>query len=749
MIERHFDPTKPYCFVRYGRMSDPKQNKRSPDQQFATIDETIARNRYPWNCIKTYRDDGVSGRYVKKRPGLQEMIRDIAVGLTKPDLIAVDTYERFGRAEELEVLRQKLRTDFGVLIVTADTNFSDPTGIVGKAVGMMESARSTEDTRVKSHNVLRGKKDAVRLKRWPGGPPPLGFRLNPMIDDTAKKPKVYSTLEPNPENQWLVPRIFKKADETGWGRTRLASWFNSDPEIPEQYKPISEFTIGYILANEIYIGNLVWNKHSTDVVNDARVIERNSEKEFERVSGFCEPLVEIEVFQRVQALKQARSAAAAAARAAQGRPSDEKLIEPVSRGLVLNHLLTGLVRCGHCGSCMRPVPSSGKGKAGQRYHYLYYACPRHGVGACENGQYVSEAPLRDAVISRLRSQLFPVNGTGASEVPVWFPGFVEQIDQELAKRRPDRPRKRAVLEAEIENIDKQLAGWQMTLGNPQLATNVRCDFEVLYAEAQSRKADFQNELDNDQAQDDRAATLADPEKVLSRLSRLSDVLAANNPTLGNIELAKHIDRIEVFGDGRLLLRGTKLGLFVGATEILNQDGLAAEPHEATVSGRGRVRPRRLGRRRTNNLSSDGLDLLEDVEQALDPNRFAGVAGKFFWEEEFYISKKLCWAEEHALEVARVRADEHLTHERLAKRFKKTVPTIRHALRLAEAADEAFKALPRKIPRRRWFEEHADELAKLRAEGKSIAELEELFGKSDTTVRAAINYAKRPPIDGQA
>ncbi len=749
MIERHFDPTKPYRFVRYGRMSDPKQNKRSPDQQFATIDELISRNNYPWQCVRTYRDDGISGKYVKKRPGFQQMLRDIFVGLTKPDLIVVDTYERFGRAPELEGLRQKLRTDYGVLIVTADSIFSDPTGIVGKAVGMVESVRSTEDSRVKSHNVLRGKKDAARLKRWPGGPVPLGYRPNRMVDNSAKKPRFYTTLEPNPENEWLASRIFTKADETGWGRRRLATWFNLDPEIPEQYKPISEFTIGFILSNEIYIGNLVWNKHATDIVNDARVIERKPEEDFERISEFCKPIVDVALFQRVQALKQLRSAASAAARAAKGRPNDEKLIEPLSRGLTLKHLLTGLVLCGHCGARMRPVPSSGKGKAGQHYHYLYYACPRHGVGACENGHYVSEAPLRDAVISRLRSRLFPLNGRGQGQMPEWFPGFVERIDQELAERRPDQPGKRAVLEAEIKEIDEQLAGWQMTLGNRQLAPNVRCDFEVLYAEARTRKSDFEAELGNLQAQDDRAANLADPEKVLARLSCLSDVLAANNPTLGNIELARHIDRIEVFDDGRLVLRGTMLGLFEGATEILNQDGASTEPFAAKAMGRGRVRPRRLPRRRTNSLSSGSLDLLEDVEQALDPNRFAGVAGKFFWEEEFYISRKPCWAEEHALEVARVRADERLTHERLAERFRKTIPTIRHALSLAAAADASVSALPRKIPRRRWFEDHADEVAKLWAEGKSMSELEELFRKSDTTIRAAIKHAKRPSVPDQA
>src|SRR3954447_22174464 len=100
-------------------MSDPKQNRRSPDQQFATIDETMARCGYPWVCVATYRDDGISGRYLRKRPGLQKLLRDIEASLIRVDLIVVDTLERLGRAEEIAELRRKLLVDYGVLIVAA------------------------------------------------------------------------------------------------------------------------------------------------------------------------------------------------------------------------------------------------------------------------------------------------------------------------------------------------------------------------------------------------------------------------------------------------------------------------------------------------------------------------------------------------------------------------------------------------------------------------------------------------------
>jgi DNA invertase Pin-like site-specific DNA recombinase len=194
MLNRKYDPLLPYRYVEYGRMSDPGQNKRSPDQQFATIRETIDRARYPWQNVRSYRDNGISGHYVKKRLGLQAMLRDIATGVLKIDLVACDTYERLGRAEEIAIIRQKLMNDHGVLVVTADTNFADPTGVVGKAIGMVESVRSTEDGRIKCHNVVRGKKDAARLKRWPGGPRPFGHDFEKIIDQSGPEPVIYSVL---------------------------------------------------------------------------------------------------------------------------------------------------------------------------------------------------------------------------------------------------------------------------------------------------------------------------------------------------------------------------------------------------------------------------------------------------------------------------------------------------------------------------------------------------------------------------
>jgi hypothetical protein len=44
-------------------------------------------------------------------------------------------------------------------------------------------------------------------------------------------------------------------------------------------------------------------------------------------------------------------------------------------------------------------------------------------------------------------------------------------------------------------------------------------------------------------------------------------LARNNPTLGNLELSMHIDRIDCYDDGKVVLRTCKLGAVRGCELI--------------------------------------------------------------------------------------------------------------------------------------------------------------------------------------
>jgi DNA invertase Pin-like site-specific DNA recombinase len=238
-------------------MSSDQQNPRSPEQQFRTINDTLQRFGYRWITVRDYRDDAKSGKFMRGRPEFQQMLEDIRTGAMQVDLILVDTLERFGRMQDLDTIRRELQNKYGVLILTADTSFADPTSPQGRVFGVVEAVRASEESRVKAHNVRRGKRDAALAGHWPGGPPPFGFRLKTVVTERRGHREVaHSMLEPDPESASVIQLLFEKASESGFGQNRLARFLNDHPDVPQKFKPIEPTKVGRWLDNRVYLGEL-------------------------------------------------------------------------------------------------------------------------------------------------------------------------------------------------------------------------------------------------------------------------------------------------------------------------------------------------------------------------------------------------------------------------------------------------------------------------------------------------------------
>ncbi len=407
MLKNLIDLTKPLLVILYLRMSSDSQNPRSPEQQRATIEATIRWLGLPWTIVADYTDSGISGKFVRKRREFQRMFSDIRSGAVVADAILVDNFERFGRAEELDGLRRELLLRHGVVLLTADTNFSDPTSTAGRVMSAFEALRATEDNRIKAHYVLRGKRDAAKLGHWPGGTPPFGYRLKSVLIERAGRQEVdYCVLEPDPESAWILQNAYDTAAERGWGSSRIAKTLNADPTIQEKFKPFLASTVNYWLSREIYTGVLVWEQFATDVVEDRRIRQRNDPGDLIRVEGFCPPLVDRAKWEKVQELRRARAKRIADGRANRNGAGAKSII-PVAPGLALKYLLSGLVKCGHCERVMTPSSTSAyTTKAGDQKRYTAYVCPGYLSHICPNGRRIPEAWLRDVIIGLLAHRLF-------------------------------------------------------------------------------------------------------------------------------------------------------------------------------------------------------------------------------------------------------------------------------------------------------------------------------------------------------
>ena len=133
MLPTKFDLHRPYRVVIYLRMSSDRQNPRSPDQQKDVIEELIRRLALPWQVVAVYRDDGISGKLTRKRPGYSRMMKDLKSKRIQADLVLVDTFERLTRSDDGANIRRSIQR-MGLLVLTADSGFSDPTTTAGRAL---------------------------------------------------------------------------------------------------------------------------------------------------------------------------------------------------------------------------------------------------------------------------------------------------------------------------------------------------------------------------------------------------------------------------------------------------------------------------------------------------------------------------------------------------------------------------------------------------------------------------------------
>lgn len=398
MFRSTFSLIKEYCIIIYARMSDEMQNPRSPDQQIEEIHRLIKRLNLTWKVVKIYRDDAISGRYARKREGYQKMIRDLKSGRVKADLILVDTFERLTRGDDADELRRKLENS-GVLVLTVDSGFADPTSRSGRALSKIESIRATEEGWAKAHNVVRGKKDAIRLGYWPGGPVPFGYKLENVIVLRKGIEEIdHRVLVPDPRTAPVVLNIYDLAKERGWAGVRIFKELKKSNEYSADLLPASADAVTYILKNKIYQGEYVWGKNCTGIINDVRVLQALPEEDWERNPEFCEQIVAPEDWDFV-----------AQQRAKRRRVPDKGQMNslPSSTGVALKYPLSGLVICKHCGRSMNA--SSGGiyvAKSGEERRYTSYVCTGYLSGVCQNSHHVPEEKLRKIVFDLLLSQLF-------------------------------------------------------------------------------------------------------------------------------------------------------------------------------------------------------------------------------------------------------------------------------------------------------------------------------------------------------
>jgi DNA invertase Pin-like site-specific DNA recombinase len=249
-----------------------------------------------------------------------------------------------------------------------------------------------------AEDVSRGKAAAAKLGRFNGGPTPLGYRK---VLGADGKPRL--VLGPASEVELVLWMFTTYAGTALSFRGVAAELTRRGVPTPTGRRQWSKETVAAILCNPVYLGRAVWNRRSEGRfagVVDAKAVLRegtgrrvpNPPSEWLARDGNHEPIVTVELFERCQAKVEGRRVSRKDGKRAGRRPGSAA------------YLLTGLLRCGHCGGAMVGQTKVVK-KGGQDVTLRIYLCSRYlrgGKSACQwNG--VDADRLGRAVLRKLRS----------------------------------------------------------------------------------------------------------------------------------------------------------------------------------------------------------------------------------------------------------------------------------------------------------------------------------------------------------
>lgn len=315
----------------------------------------------------------------------------------------------------------------------------------------------------------------------------------------------------------------------------------------------------------------------------------------------------------------------------------------------------------------------------------------------------------------------------------------EKFDEELPRFTDEKAR----LKADCE-------GWAITLAKGDLHAGLRSDLERRTNEAYVRIAEIDERLASRAKRVRRVDDLVSPSKVMERLDRLAELLASQEPTMANLELSLHIDRISCSQNGVATVRLCRLGVLTEAIGLLAEGattGLTANesPSPAPTDGRARGPRRRAQLRTMDGVGDDADDLEELARFVADTDRFADLGDVWFEEVEFRIPEKVSWARTNAEAVFCQRQQSKKPLGALAKEFGVSRPTITAAINHYEAENPGVKdevSLPRGGKRPKQFDlaELGDQAwDKWANQGVSKLKLAEAHGCSPPTIDKALRF----------
>ncbi|HMV65388.1 MAG TPA: recombinase family protein, partial [Myxococcota bacterium] len=355
----------------YARCSDTKQAEKElsiPAQVDACRAEAA---RQGWVVVREFMDEGISGR-TDHRPAFQDMIAAAKETPRAFDVILMWELSRFARNREHASFYKNLLRKRGVTIASLHERVEDSAqgrlmeGFI-EAMDQYYSENLAQDTK-------RGMIRKVKQGEWVGGSIPYGYRV---LRPEGRQREAKMVL--NEAEAPLVRRIFADAAR-GVGAATIARVLNREGVTTRKGRKWTNDVVLYLLRNRAYLGELRWGK-ADDGSGDPAVLVPNAH----------EALVDAETFERIEGL------------------IAERVVEKVSpRRLGGDYLLSGLLRCGHCGYAF----IGHSAKSGKVHYYGCQTKMKSGADQCP-AVLLNRDAMEAAVVEHLKDHVLTVTNLRA------------------------------------------------------------------------------------------------------------------------------------------------------------------------------------------------------------------------------------------------------------------------------------------------------------------------------------------------
>jgi site-specific DNA recombinase len=211
---------------------------------------------------------------------------------------------------------------------------------------------AAEESEVKSSRAKDAQKSILGKKQRPGSRVPAGYDL---ID---------GVLIPN-EDAKIVEFIFHLAS-FGYSQDIIAGYLNKCRITTKKILHWNSSTIGYLLSNRVYSGNLPWNVRTSYEISKPK-----PENEIDLFKHSHEPIVSPTLSNLVKQISELKSEFGT---------------------LSTPYYLRGIIKCRKCNASLQAKDNSPKGKRGQ---YMIYRCTN-----CKKS--VSIIPVHETVLKDLQ-----------------------------------------------------------------------------------------------------------------------------------------------------------------------------------------------------------------------------------------------------------------------------------------------------------------------------------------------------------